>query len=300
MRYRSDRLSYALPDLSFLMADNGNHPEIRVSEMRSRVPGSRPILILAILFVAATFLAWYFSWFGRGLSDADISKYLADDKKPRHVQHALVQIQQRMERGDGSAKSWYPQLIALSGNPETEYRLTVAWLMGFDNQSQEFHDALLKLVRDPEPIVRRNAALALVRFGDASGREELVATLKPYALTAPADGVVASSLQEGATIARRTLLARIQDPDGRVAEIRSPLPGRVNKILKPNGSEVSRDDEILNLISDEDSVWEALRGLALVGTKDDLQLVQTYATSTDASDSIKEQASLTAKAIQNR
>ncbi len=35
--------------------------------------------------------------------------------------------------------------------------------------------------------------------------------------------------------------------------------------------------------SDEDSVWEALRGLSLVGTKDDLPLVQSYATSTDVS-----------------
>ncbi len=148
------------------MAENGNHPEIKVSEVRRRTPGSGPILFLAILFVAATFLAWYFSWFGRELSDADISKYLADEKKPRHVQHALLQIQQRIERGDASAKNWYPQLITLSGNPETEFRLTVAWLMGFDNQSQEFHEALLKLVRDQEPIVRRNAALALVRFDD--------------------------------------------------------------------------------------------------------------------------------------
>jgi hypothetical protein len=282
------------------MADNGNHPEIRVSEKRRRTPGSGPILILAILFVAATFLAWYFSWFGRGLSDADISKYLADDKKPRHVQHALLQIQQRIERGDDSAKNWYPQLIALSGNPETEYRLTVAWLMGFDNQSKEFHGALLKLVNDPEPIVRRNAALALVRFGDPTGREELVATLKPFPLKAPVAGVVASSLREEAKVARQTLLARIQQPDGRVAELRSPLPGRVNKILKPNGSQVARDDEILNLISDEDSVWEALRGLSLVGTKDDLQLVQSYANSADASARIKEQATLTANAIQSR
>ena len=282
------------------MADNGNHPEIRVSEKRRRTPGSGPILILAILFVAATFLAWYFSWFGRGLSEADISKYLADDKKPRHVQHALLQIQQRMERGDSSAKNWYPQLIALSGNPETEYRLTVAWLMGFDNQSKEFHGALLKLVNDPEPIVRRNAALALVRFGDPTGREELVATLKPFPLKAPVAGVVASSLREEAKVARQTLLARIQQPDGNVAGIRSPLPGRVNKILKPNGSQVARDDEILNLISDEDSVWEALRGLSLVGTKDDLQLVQSYASSADVSARIKEQASATAKAIQSR
>src|SRR5690349_25114462 len=162
------------------------------------MPASRPILVLAVLFVAATFLAWYFSWFGRGLSDADISKYLADEKNPRHVQHALLQIQQRMERGDGSAKIWYPQLVTLSGNPETEFRLTVAWLMGFDNSSPEFHNALLKLVHDDEPIVRRNAALALVRFNDSSGREELVAVLQPYVLKAPADGVLASSMREGA------------------------------------------------------------------------------------------------------
>ena len=282
------------------MAENGNHPKIRVAEVRRRTPGSGPILILAILFVAATCLAWYFSWFGRELSDADISKYLADEKKPRHVQHALLQIQHRIEQGDANAKSWYPQLIALSGNPETEYRLTVAWLMGFDNKSPEFHDALLKLVRDHEPIVRRNAALALVRFGDPSGREELVAVLKPFPIKAQADGVVASSLQEGATVARTTLLARVQQPDGKVVEIRSPLPGRIDKILKPNGSQVSRDDELLNLISDEDSVWEALRGLSLVGTKDDLQVVQSYATSADVSTRVKEQANLTAKAIQSR
>ena len=282
------------------MAENGNHPEIRVSEVRRRTPGSGPILLLAGLFVAATFLAWYFSWFGRELSQDDISKYLADEKNPRHVQHALLQIQQRMERGDPQAKSWYPQLITLSGNSETEFRLTVAWLMGFDNQSQEFHQALLKLVRDQEPIVRRNAALALLRFNDGSGREELLSVLRPYSLKAPADGVIASSMQEGATVARRGLLARIQQPDGKVVELRSPLPGRVSKIFKSNGSQVSRDDELVSLNSDEDSVWEALRGLALVGTAEDLPLVQSYADSAEASGRIKEQAGLTVKAINHR
>ena len=282
------------------MGENGNRPGIRATEVRRRTPGSGPILFLAILFVAATFLAWYFSWFGRELSDADISKYLADEQKPRHVQHALLQIQQRIERGDPAAKNWYPQLVTLSGNPETEYRLTVAWLMGFDNKSPEFHQALLKLLQDQEPIVRRNAALALVRFDDHSGREELLAVLKPYAVKAPADGLLASSLHEDAPVARRALLARIQQTDGKVVEIRSPLPGRIKKILKENGSQVLRDDEVLDLISDEDSVWEALRGLSIVGTKDDLQLVQTYVNSTDASARIKEQASLTAKAIQSR
>ncbi len=282
------------------MAENGNHPEIRVAEVRRRVPGSGPILLLAGLFVAATFLAWYFSWFGRELSDADISKYLADEKNPRHVQHALLQVQQRIERGDASAKNWYPQLIVLSGNPETEFRLTVAWLMGFDNQSQEFHNALLKLVHDPEPIVRRNAALALVRFNDPSGREELVSVLKPYPLTAPVDGELANSLQEGQTVSRRSPLARIQQTDGKVVDLRSPLPGRINKILKTSGSQVSQGEEVLNLNSDEGSVWEALRALSLVGTKEDLPLVQGYANSEDVSKRVKEQASVTINAINHR
>jgi len=261
---------------------------------------SRPILIVAVLFVAATFLAWYFSWFGRGLSDANISKYLADEKNPRHVQHALLQVQQRMERGDPSARNWYPQVVTLSGNPETEFRLTVAWLMGFDNKAPEFHDALLKLLKDPEPIVRRNAALALVRFEDSSGREELVSVLRPYVLKAPADGVVTSSMREGSTVARRTLLARIEQPDGKVVEVRSPLPGRIEKIAKPNGSQVKRDEDLLTINSDEQSVWEALRGLALVGTAEDLPLVRSYATSNEVSKRVKEQASLTAQAISRR
>lgn len=282
------------------MTGNGNHPEIRVAEVRRRVPGSGPILILAGLFIAATLLAWYFAWFGRELSDADISKYLADERNPRHVQHALSQIQQRMERGDGSAKNWYPQLVTLSGNPETEFRLTVAWLMGFDNTSPEFHNALLKLVHDEQPIVRRNAALALVTFNDNSGREELISILKPYVLKSPADGVLASSMHEGSTVGRRTPLLRIQQSDGKVVELRSPLPGRVNKIFKPNGSQITRDEDLISLNSDEDSVWEALRGLAILGTKDDLPIIDSYASSTDASARVKEQASLTAKAIRQK
>jgi hypothetical protein len=282
------------------MTGNGNHPEIKVSEVRRRIPGSGPILILAGLFIAATFLAWYFSWFGRELSDADISKYLADEKNPRHVQHALLQIQQRVERGDTNVKTWYPQLVALGSNPEPEFRLTVAWLMGYDNSSPEFHNALLKLVKDQEPIVRRNAALALVRFNDNSGHEELVSMLKPYVLKAPADGVVASSMHEGTNVARRTPLARIEQSDGKVVELRSPLPGRVNQIFKPNGSQVTRDDDLLSLNSDEQSVWEALRALAIIGTTPDLPLIELYTSSTDTSTKIRKQASLTANAIRKK
>jgi HEAT repeat protein len=280
------------------MTEDGNHPGIRAVELRRRAPGSGWILVLALLFVVATFLAWYFSWFGRELSDADISKYLSDEKNPRHVQHALNQIQERMERGDGSAKAWYPQLVALSSNPETEFRLTVAWMMGFDNKAPEFHEALKKLVQDQEPIVRRNAALALVTFNDASGRNEVLAMLSPYPVRAPEGGVIASSLKEEAEVARGTLLARIQEPDGKVIELRSPLPGRINKIFKTNGARVFSGDEVLNINSDEASVRESLRALTIIGTREDLPLVQTYTSS--ASNLIRQQAELTAKVLQSR
>ena len=263
-----------------------------------RAPGSKWIVLLAILFIVATFLAWYFSWFGRELSDADISKYLNDQNNPRHVQHALNQIQNRIERGDPGAKAWYPQLIALSGSPETEFRLTVAWVMGFDNQSIEFHGALKKLVGDQEPLVRRNAALALVRFNDPSGRSEVLAMLSTYPVRAPAGGMIASSLKEEAAVTRGTLLARIQAPDGKIVEIRSPLPGRISKILKPNGAQVSSGDEVIDLNSDEASVYEALRALAFIGTKEDLTLIQSYTTS--SSDRVRQQAQLTINAIQQR
>lgn len=281
------------------MGENGNHPGVKAVEVRKRTPGSKPILILAALFVIATFLAWYFTWFGRELSDADISKYLSDEKNPRHVQHALLQIQQRIERGDAATKNWYPQLITLSNSAEPEFRLTVAWLMGFDNQSSQFHEALLKLVKDQEPLVRRNAALALVRFNDPSGRDELGAILKPYPVTAPVNGVIASTLKEGETVARSTLLARIEQPDGTVVQVRSPLPGRIHQILKTNGTQVTQGEDVLSLNSDENSVWEALRGLSFVGTAEDVPIVESYANASSRG-KIHDQASATLNSIKAR
>ena len=272
--------------------------ETRLPPQVNRMRASGPILILAALFLVATFLAWYFTWFGRGLSDADISKYLNDTRNPRHVQHALLQIQQRIERGDPSAKSWYPQILTLSSSPETEFRLTVAWLMGFDNRSTEFHNSLLILVNDNEPIVRRNAALALVRFNDDHGHDELVAILKPFAIKSNATGVVSSTLRAGSDVSRGTLLGRVEQPDGKVVEIRSPLPGKIDQIFKANGVQVDSGDEVLTLNSDESSVWEGLRGLSFIGKPADLPLVQAYADGSAVTQRVKEQAKSTANAIQ--
>ena len=282
--------------------DNGNNPEVKIAAPSARrVRASGPILLLAMLFVVASFLTWYFTWFGRDLSDAKISEYLVDEKKPRHVQHALLQIQQRIERGDPNAKQWYPRIAALAGSPETEFRLTVAWLMGADNKSEEFHQALLKLLQDQQPIVRRNAALALVRFNDPAGRAELLAMLQPFTLNAPVAGTLQSSLSSGAQISRGSLLGRIQQPDKQIVELRSPLNGTIDRILVGSGSTLSQGDPVLTIKPDEQSVWEALRGLSVVGQKEDLPVIERYANGVEpVSDRIKQQAASAANAVKSR
>src|SRR3954468_1915252 len=176
-------------------SSNGSSSTKVIAVPRRRTPLS--FIILAILFVVVPFLTWYLTWFWRSLSDDSITAYLSDEKSVRHVQQALTQIEQRIEKNDQSARRWYPKIVELSGSSVTEIRKTVAWVMGQDNKSEEFHAALRKLLADSQPIVRRNAAVQLVRFGDGAGRAELRATLQPYDVTAPSEGTISSILKEG-------------------------------------------------------------------------------------------------------
>lgn len=283
------------------MTTNGRNPSVSVViPARSRFRSTWPLLLVAGLFVIGAFLTWYFTWFGRQLNDQEISTYLVDEQHPRKVQHALSQIQQRIEKGDASAKQWYPQLVKLTETRETELRLTLAWMMGSDPQATEFHTALQKLLKDPEPIVRRNAALALIRFSDPSGRDELRTIFDSYHVKATNEGILSSSLRAGATVSRGALLARIQAGNTET-ELRSPLPGTVESLIVQNGSQVKTRDDLLTLRSDEQSVWEALRGLALIGQQEDIDAISRYLQrTTNLSERTKEQASVTVKAIHRR
>src|SRR5215831_11510150 len=103
----------------------------------SRRPGKRAYLLIigfAFLLVLFPFLFWYGTWFGRRLTGAQIDEYLNDASKPRHQQHALVQIGERVSRRDPAAGRWYPQVVELSQSKLVELRQTTAWIMGQDHR----------------------------------------------------------------------------------------------------------------------------------------------------------------------
>ena len=177
------------------------------------------LAILAALSVP--FVLWYQTWFGRPLTDGEIARDLAPDAPPRDTQHALTQL------ASAGTANWIPQIAALSHHPNAPIRAMAAWVMGQNGQAQLFHPALLEALHDPDLLVRRNAALALVRFRDSSGRPEL-----------------------------RTILESEHD---------------------------------------EQQIWEALRGLYLIGLPEDLTAVDKHLR--DSSAAIRAQALQTAASI---
>lgn len=257
--------------------------------------------VMAGLLVLVTFLFWYQTWFGRRLTESEFQEYLTDTSVPHKTQHALSQLALEIARGDPSARRWYPQVLVLAGNQEPELRQMAAWVMGQDGESAEFHQALLKLLKDPEPMVEWNTALALVRFGDASGEPQLRQMLRAYTLSAAQAGTISFRLKESDAARNGSVVAWIKTPDSRTIEIRSPLAGEVEKLAVKEGARVAPRDAIAVLSPGEEQVWEALRALYLVGQPEDLADVERYARgAARMTGGIQQQAALTAQEIRNR
>jgi len=251
--------------------------------------------------VLMPFLFWWNTWFGRHLSDQQLTEYLHDDKKPRHIQHALVQVGDRMSHADSKAKQWYPDLLRLATNPVEEVRNTDAWVMGQDTSGTGFHDSLLKMLQDESPTVRGNAALSLVRFGDSTGRPQIVALLQSAQITAPAAGTIVDADRPGTAIHQAGLVAKLKAADSsQPLEIRSPIPGRIRSVAQP-GAKIAPGDEVAVIEPGTEQIWEALRALYLIGQPEDLSAIRPYERDVpDVSNDVRQQAQETEKAIQAR
>ena len=280
-------------------------PDPLASPPRSKRGMSRNQKILFFvtgwLIVLMPFLFWWNTWFGRHLSDQQLNQYLHEEKKPRHIQHALVQLGDRMSHADADAKRWYPDLILLATNPVEEVRNTDAWVMGQDTSAPGFHETLLKMLADRSPMVRGNAALSLVRFGDATGRPQIVALLQPAHITAPAAGRITDSDRPGTAIREGGLIAKLA-PSGssQIVEIRSPIPGRIRSVAQ-TGANLAEGAELAVIDPATEQVWESLRALYVIGQPEDIASIQPYERDLpDISNDVRRQAMETEKAIQQR
>ena len=268
--------------------------------------------LTAWLICLMPFLFWWNTWFGRKLSERQLTEYLHDTKKPRHIQQALVQIGERIPQH--TAAQWYPDLVRLSADPVEEVRNTDAWVMGQaageDTSGSGFHEALLKMLNDPSPMVRGNAALSLVRFGDATGRPQILALLEPAHITAPEAGTIADSDRPGTAIHQNGLIAKLKianlttartdNSHNPIIEIRSPIPGRIRTVAG-TGANVAAGEQLAVVDPANEQVWEALRALYLIGQPDDLAAIRPYQRDLpDISNDVRQQALETEQAIKKR
>jgi biotin carboxyl carrier protein len=300
-----DQSMSALPESSEENSSPGTETIAKPAKPRMSTRNRLLFFFTAWLIVLMPFLFWWNTWFGRQLSDKQLSEYLQDDKKPRHIQHALVQIGERVTRHDGSVTRWYPDVVRLASYPIEEVRNTDAWVMGQDTASKDassagFHQALLKMLNDPSLMVRGNAALSLVRFGDATGRPQIVALLLPAKVTAPLAGKITDASIVGTIIHQGGIIAKIES-GGQTTEARSPISGRLREISVKTGQTVAAGDDIATLDPGTEQVWEALRALYLVGQPEDIAAIRPYQRELpEIPDHVRKQALETEQAIQNR
>lgn len=259
-----------------------------------------PLVVVALLFVIVPSLTWYLTWFGRSLNDEELTRYLSDSN-PRHAQHALSQLAERIDKNDASVSRWNAQVVALSQNQTPDLRMTAAWVMGLEHKSEEFHAALARLLEDPEPIVRHNAALALVRFGDERAHDELRAMLRPYTVKSQPSGTALTALTAGTYVKRGSLLVKYRNGSGELEEIRSPLPGEIASASVKDGESFAAGSDLFTLAPDSEQVTDALLGLYHIGTAEDLTEVERYANGFEGErEDLKAKAAQVAEAIKRR
>jgi len=285
-------------------ANAGEKPALQPSRSRMSTRNRLLFFLTAWLVVLMPFMFWWSTWFGRALTDKEMGEYLNDKSHPRHIQHAIVQLGQRLSRHDPSAARWYADLVRLASNPREEVRSTDAWVMGQDTTGPGFHEALLKMLNDPSLIVRGNAALSLVSFGDSSGRPQIVSLLQPVAITAPTAGRVTDTAGVGTAIHQGGLIAKLRDSDGdgqQTRELRSAITGRVRTLATATGAIVVPGTTIATVEPGEEQVWEGLRALYLIGQLEDLPSIRPYERDLpEVPERLRRQAIETERAIQER
>jgi pyruvate/2-oxoglutarate dehydrogenase complex dihydrolipoamide acyltransferase (E2) component len=124
--------------------------------------------------------------------------------------------------------------------------------------------------------------------------------LQSYVVRAPRGGVLRYRLAAGEVVNPGTLVARLEAGTPEPLEIRSPVPGKLERKIAADGGRVAVGEELLAIAPSPDHVWEGLRALYLVGTAEDLPEVERFrSVAREWPEKIAQQARLTAARIKN-
>lgn len=266
-----------------------------------RVANRWLLLVVGLTFLAilVPFLFWRATWFGSPLNNTQIQQDLTHLNNPQQTQHALSLVADRIIRGDKTVARWYPDVAKLANCPIPQIRETAAWVMGQDNTVPQFHQTLLEMLRDSQPLVRMNAALGLVRFDDSSGHAEIIRMLTGEPLLAPQAGRLKRELNVGQGVQTGTVVARIKGE--KETDVVAGAPGSLARWTAADGARVAVGDPIAVLSPTSQMAREALRALYLIGQSSDLNAIAPYARGLPGmSAEVTQQARLTMEEIHNR
>jgi biotin carboxyl carrier protein len=227
--------------------------------------GSPQRLVVVISFavfltIVFPFSFWFLTWHGWALDPAQVESGFADPVNPGRASQQIMQIAEKLTRGDDSVRRWYPRIQALAKNPDEDLRRNVAWLMGKDASNARFREALRELLRDKAPQVRLEAALSLAEFRDADARDELKGWLSALRISSSAAGRVQMRIDVGDTTKPNTVVARIGEMD-----VEARVFGTVRQVLAKDGENVSPGDALVAVELPVARKEEVRRALRLLG-----------------------------------
>jgi acetyl/propionyl-CoA carboxylase alpha subunit len=228
---------------------------------------------------------------------------MAPEAKPRDVQHGIEEITRRFDERAVGMERWAKALVDASRRVEDPVRVQAAWAMQVDAGREEFVVRLREMVSaDASILVRRNAACSLAASRDASGRAVLRSMLETFTATSPDAGVV-SGLPgiDAPVVENKTPVGRVRRDDGTDVYVFSPVPGRVATRSVADGACVAAGDAVVVLAPDAMHAGNAALALSLVGTKDDVALLELAAAPQSTfPDDVKAAARAAADAVRAR
>lgn len=238
------------------------------------------LLIGAVVLgtTALTWLVWRQTWFGARLADDELIAAMSPSATARETQHGIEEITRRLLENDVGRDRWARLLVEASRRPDDPVRIAAAWAMHFDAGREEFVLRLREMAtRDESVLASRNAACSLAKSGDAEARSVLRSMLDAYTVTASEDGVVSGLVPVGSVLRENVPVARIRRDDGTVADVTTPVPGRVLSRAAAEGAKVTRGDAIVVLGPDGRHALNAAVALGIVGTEADVELLNLAA-----------------------